>query len=158
MTTYGTGTMVTQQPEPRPTNLDPYTRRGDGTLTTHLTAGAEALSALRRDVHQVLVLADVAEEAVHTVQLVLSELVSNAVRACGDGTPLIIEVVAGEEGIDLHVTDPEPTRKPRRNSSALDNSDAESGRGMAIIDLLCEAVDVNVTAIGKRIHCLIPTH
>ncbi|MEW2434322.1 ATP-binding protein [Streptomyces caniferus] len=157
MTTYGTGTMVTEQPEPRPANLDPYTRRGDGMLTTHLTAGAEALSALRRDVHQVLLDAGVAEEAVYTVQLVLSELVGNAVRACGDGVPLIVAVEAGEKGIHLDVTDPEPTRLPQADSSALDNSDAESGRGLAIIDLLCEAVDVNVTAIGKRIHCLIPS-
>ncbi|MFD3422393.1 ATP-binding protein [Streptomyces decoyicus] len=157
MKTYGTGTMVIEQPNPQDNPLDPYTRRGDGTLTTHLTAGAESLSTLRRDVRQVLLDAGVAEEIVHTAQLVLSELVGNAVRACGDGVPLIVEVEAGQDGIDLDVTDPEPTRLPQTDPSALDSADAESGRGLAIIDLLCEAVDIDVTAIGKRIHCLIPS-
>ncbi|MFB6881220.1 ATP-binding protein [Streptomyces noursei] len=154
-TTYGTGTAAIEQPESRHNSLDPYTRRGNGTFTTHLTVGADTLRFLRRDVYEALLDEGVSEKTAHTAQVVLSELVGNAVRACGDGAPLIIEVEAGRDGVAVDVTDPEPTRLPQADASMLDSADAESGRGLAIIDLLCESVDTIVTAIGKRIHCLI---
>ncbi|MCZ1021324.1 ATP-binding protein [Streptomyces albulus] len=154
-TTYGTGTVVIGQPDSRHNSLNPYTRRGNGTFTAHLTAGADTLRLLRHDVYQALLEEGVSEEAARTAQLVLSELVGNAVRACGDGTPLIIEVEAGGDRVTVDVTDPEPTRLPQADASVLDSADAESGRGLPIIGRLCESVDINVTSIGKRIRCLI---
>ncbi|MEU5900266.1 ATP-binding protein [Streptomyces venezuelae] len=143
--------MVSEQPEP----LDPYIRRGPGTLTAHLTASADALRNLRSDTRQVLTDAGVTEDSVQIAQLALSELVGNAVRACGDGVPLIVDVRVCAEDVLIGVTDPEPIRLPRAASLVLGNADAESGRGLDILRLLCMSVDVEATGICKQVRCLI---
>ncbi|MFK4100255.1 hypothetical protein ACI2L1_09285 [Streptomyces sp. NPDC019531] len=51
--------------------------------------------------------------AVDSAQLVLSELVGNSVRACGDHVPLVVEVCVTSYGIALNVHDPDPGVLPR---------------------------------------------
>jgi hypothetical protein len=53
-------------------------------------------------------------EAVHSAQLVLSELVGNSVRACGEHVPLVVEVYVTSYGVAVNVHDPEPGVLPRR--------------------------------------------
>ncbi|MEE1741193.1 ATP-binding protein [Streptomyces sp. BE147] len=147
--------MVTEQPQAWPDGRTDWTRRSGGTLTAHVAAEAAALSALRADSRQVLRDAGVPEDIAHTVQLVLSELVGNAVRAFGDGVRLTVEVRTGADGITVGVTDPEPGSLPLIGPSVLDSPDAEHGRGLMIIGLLCEQVDVEVTPVGKCVRCLV---
>lgn len=150
-TTYGTGTMVIEQPAPQ----NPYIRRGPGTLMAHLTASADALSHLRFHTYQVLTDASVADDIARLAQLAVSELVGNAVRACGDGVSLIVDVHADAEEVTVGVTDPEPTLLPHTGSHVLDSAEAESGRGLDILRLLCKSVDVEATGSGKQVRCLI---
>ncbi|MFH0246146.1 ATP-binding protein [Streptomyces sp. HK10] len=154
-TAYGTGPMVTEQPKPQHDGLDLEMQIRAGTLLAHMAVGPEVLSGLRAATVQVLQDAGIDAETAHTAQLVLSELVGNAVRACGDGAPLIVEVRADTGRVSVSVTDPDPDHLPRPGAARLDSADAESGRGLSIVGLLCEYIDTDIIAVGKRVRCLI---
>ncbi|WP_431983905.1 ATP-binding protein [Streptomyces qinglanensis] len=145
-TTFGTGTMDAEQPLR-------YTQRGNGILTTHVAAQADVLSALRADARHVLQEVGVAEGVIDVAQLVISELVGNAVNAFGDGVRLHVEIHTDAHGITIGVTDPEPDRLPQVGPTELDSADTESGRGLTMLGLLCEAVDLHITERGKRVRC-----
>jgi anti-sigma regulatory factor (Ser/Thr protein kinase) len=97
--------------------------------------------------------AGVDADTIDGVRLVVSELVGNSVRACGDHVPVVIEVYLGIEVVYVNVHDPEP-RLPRHGGRpALDDAEAESGRGLALVDLLCSGWRVARSPIGKQIRC-----
>ena len=58
----------------------------------HLSATSDHLRATRALIGKTLADAGVGEGQSHAVQLVMSELFGNAVRACGDFVPLVAEV------------------------------------------------------------------
>ncbi|MFJ2020604.1 ATP-binding protein [Streptomyces nodosus] len=99
----------------------------------HLSATPRHLRAVRGLVEKTLCGAGAADDLTQAVQLVLSELCGNAVRACGDFVP-----------------------RPRLTGVRLDDPHAESGRGLALVDLLAPGWDVAVTPIGKQIRCRVP--
>lgn len=95
----------------------------------------------------------IAGDAVEAAQLVVSELVGNSVRACGDHVPVVVELYVPTFGVAVNVHDPDPLALPRRRRIALDDPDAESGRGLGLLDLVAPGWRVTWSPIGKQIRC-----
>ncbi|MGW2594852.1 ATP-binding protein [Streptomyces sp. NPDC001515] len=133
-----------------------YLMTTDRGFVVHMCACAEHLQRLRDMTGTTLKLAGVGQEAVESAQLVASELVGNAVRACGDLVPLVVEIGAEKTCVSVKVHDPEPNRMPRRRLTALDDEDAETGRGLGLIDLLSPGWQTRITPVGKQIICRVP--
>ncbi|WP_327188879.1 ATP-binding protein [Streptomyces xinghaiensis] len=134
----------------------------------HLSATPRHLSAARRLVEKTLCGAGVDADLTDSVQLVLSELYGNAVRACGDFVPLVAEVEVEPESVPggagagapsavwVRLHDPYRTARPRRTGVRMDDPEAESGRGLPIVDLLAPGWDVTATPVGKQVRCRVP--
>ncbi len=122
-------------------------------FAVHLNANPQHLSDVRALTAKVLTVAGVDADTVESAQLVVSELVGNAVRAFGDWVPLVVEVNAAPFGVAVNVHDPDPRRLPRRRGVALDDAEAESGRGLSILDLLAPGWRIARSPIGKQVRC-----
>ncbi|MEJ8650693.1 ATP-binding protein [Streptomyces sp. MS1.AVA.3] len=85
-----------------------------------------------------------------------SELVGNAVRLCGPWTPVIVQVFHHDQHVLVQVHDPEPVAMPDRRPQAPDNADAETGRGLWILDALAPGWSVQPYPVGKQITCTLP--
>ncbi|MGW4651318.1 ATP-binding protein [Kitasatospora sp. NPDC004289] len=157
-TTFGTGTaagLTTQAPilpAPRP---GLYLAARPGGITAHLTADRDTVQTVRALALTVLVAHGVDLDTAESARLVLSELIGNAVRACGDHVPLVVEV--HRDGTDAVVTvhDPLPAAVPRRTGTDPASDQAESGRGLVLLDVLAPGWTVQPSAIGKQISCRI---
>ncbi|MFI7087694.1 ATP-binding protein [Streptomyces anulatus] len=133
-----------------------YIRSTGSAFTAHLAAGGMMLRLLRELTGQALQ-GRCTQDTTDSAKLVLSELVGNAIRAGGDQVPLIVEVQATEAGgATVSVTDPIPDRLPRPSPTDMADSEAESGRGLPLLNVLCEEIDIDVSAVGKRIRCRLP--
>ncbi|MFJ1742601.1 ATP-binding protein [Streptomyces microflavus] len=133
-----------------------YLRSTAGAFTAHLAAGEQALRRLRELTDQALQ-GRCTQDTTDSAKLVLSELVGNAVRAGGDQVPLIVEVQATETGAaTVSVTDPIPDRLPRASPTEMADPEAESGRGLPLLHVLCEEIDIDISVVGKRIRCRLP--
>ncbi|MDH6107879.1 anti-sigma regulatory factor (Ser/Thr protein kinase) [Kitasatospora sp. MAP12-15] len=158
-TTFGTGIAagLTAQgpmlPAPRP---GLYLANRLGGITAHLTADQETVSTVRALALTVLVAHGIDRESAEDAQLVLSELIGNAVRACGAHVPLVVEVYRAEHDAIVAVHDPLAGTGPRRTTAEPDGDEAESGRGLVLLDVLAPGWTVEPSAIGKRIRCRIP--
>ncbi|WP_234379835.1 ATP-binding protein [Streptomyces caniscabiei] len=130
-----------------------YVRHREGGFTAHITASRTTFSEVRRLTATVPVVYGVDQEAVDAAQWVVSELLGNAVRACGDHVPLIVEVYATGRGVVVSVHDPVGELLPIRRSVAMDSDDAESGRGLDLLDVLAPGWRVVPTPLGKQICC-----
>ncbi|GAA4656076.1 hypothetical protein GCM10023347_00880 [Streptomyces chumphonensis] len=133
-----------------------YVRRRVDGFVAHFCASPETLRSLRRLTRDALAGRDVGAEAVESAQLVVSELVGNAVRACGDRVPLVVEVYATSFGLAVNVHDPDPGLLPERAATPLDSAVAEGGRGLGLLDLLAPGWHVRNSAIGKQVRCRVP--
>ncbi|MFD5658703.1 ATP-binding protein [Streptomyces hirsutus] len=131
----------------------------------HLSATPDHLHATRALIGKTLADAGVGEGHSHAVQLVMSELFGNAVRACGDFVPLVAEVAVeppqgsgggAERGVRLRLHDPYRMALPVLSGVRLDDPEAESGRGLPLIDLLAPGWRVAGTPVGKQVRCRIP--
>ncbi|MFK0047885.1 ATP-binding protein [Streptomyces sp. NPDC090741] len=120
-----------------------------------MTASKAALSRMRDLSEEILLAYGAAAKVASTTQLVLSELVGNAVRACGDAVPLVIEVYVADSLVAVSVHDPEPELLPQPGKAAMDDPEAESGRGLVLLNVLCHEVSVIPSAIGKQVRCLL---
>ncbi|MEU5638395.1 ATP-binding protein [Streptomyces milbemycinicus] len=137
----------------------------------HLSATPNHLRAVRDLVEKTLCGAGADDELTHAVQLVFSELCGNAVRACGNFVPLVAELELESEPmssatgttrpdrttaarIGLH--DPCREAHPRLTGVRLDDPFAESGRGLALVDLFAPGWYVTETPVGKQIRCRVP--
>jgi hypothetical protein len=95
--------------------------------------------------------------------LVISELFGNAVRACGDFGLLVAEGAVespqgsgvAERGVRVR-HDPYRLTFPVLRCVRLDDPEAESGRGLPLIDLLAPGWRVAGTPVGKQVRCRIP--
>lgn len=143
-------------------SLGHYLTPVPGGFTLHMSASPQNLRAARHLVNVSLADAGADEELADAVQLVLSELCGNAVRACGDYVPLVaqveVESVAGfgrgkPSAVWVRLHDPRRDTRPRLSGISLDDGIAESGRGMGIVELLAPGWGVKVTPIGKQINC-----
>ncbi|MYV98205.1 ATP-binding protein [Streptomyces sp. SID3343] len=124
-----------------------------GGFTVHICACQEHLSQVRELIDKTLCAAGVDVQVTGDAQVVVSELVGNAARACGDRAPLVVEASADADGVWVMVHDPMPERLPVRAVTALDDPDAETGRGIRILDALAPGWNVVPTPIGKQIRC-----
>ncbi|MCX2967450.1 ATP-binding protein [Streptomyces sp. TRM70308] len=139
-----------------PTAPGCYVRRRPNGFVAHFCASADALRALRRLTRTELHGHGFDTEAVDTVQLVVSELTGNAVRACGDRVPLVVEVYVSSFGLAVNVHDPDPGVLPVRGTTPLDSAVAERGRGLGLLDVLAPGWHVRNSAIGKQVRCRVP--
>ena len=91
------------------------------------------------------------DEFVEGVQLVVSELVANAV--IHTHTVLELSFSADDRSLEVSVSDQDPRLPPRRlDGVALsDGLLLERGRGLAIVDALADEWGVAETADGKRV-------
>lgn len=156
-TVHGTGTsseVFVQRPF-LPKSVDGlYLRHRSGGLVAHLTATQDTLSTIRALAHSVLLFYGATSDHADTAQLLLSELVGNVVRACGEHhVPLVIEVYTTVAGVTVAVHDPLPELLPLRGEAAMDSDQAVSGRGLALLDLLAPGWSVESSPIGKRVQC-----
>jgi hypothetical protein len=90
-----------------------------------------------------------------SAQLVVSEPAGNSVRAVGEHTPVVVEVCA-TTGVGVNVHDPDPGALPARGRTALDSAEAESGRGLHLLDLLAPGRHIGRSPIGKQVRCRVP--
>lgn len=133
-----------------------YLRARPAGFAVYMNASAAHLRTVRELADKTLCEAGVDTETSANVQLVASELIGNCVRACGDHVPLVVEVDAEENGVSVKVHDPEPDRLPSRRPVALDDEEAESGRGLGLVDILAPGWQVRPTPVGKQIVCSLP--
>jgi serine/threonine-protein kinase RsbW len=112
----------------------------DGTpLTSHLakpclemSAWPGAVPCARHHARQVLWDAGL-KELIDPVELVVSEIITNAIRACGaldSETAVRLWLAVMEDGVLVMVWDASPSR-PQRQSPA---PEAEGGRGLLLVD------------------------
>jgi anti-sigma regulatory factor (Ser/Thr protein kinase) len=99
----------------------------------------------------------VAENASDDAQLVLSELLSNAIRYA---PPLPAgEVRAAwwidRAGIHVEVTDGRGDTEPQRINDT--HPESIGGRGLAIVDVLTTTWDVRTAATHRTVHAIIPS-
>ncbi|MFH9708297.1 ATP-binding protein [Streptomyces luteogriseus] len=86
------------------------------------------------------------------VQLCASELVTNVVRHVGEAVPVTVRVWREEGGrIRLGVSDPDPRVLPVLVAGV--GTDAESGRGLALLDALAVRWGVEQEAGRKTVWC-----
>ncbi|MET9195309.1 ATP-binding protein [Streptomyces olivaceus] len=125
-------------------------------FTLHMSASPRNLRAVRGLTARSLLDHGAEADLVDAAQLILCELYGNAVRACGDHAPLVAEVETGPAGVWVRLHDPDASRHPRRVPGVrLDDGEAESGRGLPLMDLLTPGWDVVSTPVGKQVRCLL---
>ncbi|MDH6115654.1 hypothetical protein P3T36_007271 [Kitasatospora sp. MAP12-15] len=125
-------------------------------FTAHVIACRGNLARLRELSDARLSGVGVCPELVDDAKLLVSELVGNAVRLCGDFVPLVVEVYAERSGVWVTVHDPDSESLPRRSAALADNLVAECGRGLYILDVLAPGWQVLATPVGKQIRCRLP--
>lgn len=130
-----------------------YLRSRPHGFVVHLVASGDNLRAVRELTGKTLASEGVDAGTTESTQLVVSELVGNSVRACGEWVPLVVEVSVARGGVVVGVHDPDPARLPRRGNSRMDDAEAESGRGLALVELLTSGWRVARSPIGKQIRC-----
>jgi anti-sigma regulatory factor (Ser/Thr protein kinase) len=130
-----------------------YLRPRPQGFAAHICASPQNLGAVRALTGTELAAYGIEADAAHSAQLVLSELVGNSVRACGEHVPLVVEVYVTSYGIAVNVHDPDPGALPRRRATPLDCAEAEGGRGLGLVDLLAPGWNVRRSAIGKQVRC-----
>ncbi|MFI2375306.1 ATP-binding protein [Streptomyces sp. NPDC018964] len=110
--------------------------------TLELLATPAEVSAVRR------ALRDYGDD----VQLCASELVTNVVQHLGEGVPVTVRVSCDDGGrTRLEVTDPDPRALPVLRAAV--DVDAESGRGLALLDALAVRWGVAHGPGGKTVWC-----
>ncbi|MEU7472213.1 ATP-binding protein [Streptomyces sp. NPDC044984] len=110
--------------------------------TLDLLAAPAELSAVRRALH------DYGAD----VQLCASELVTNVIQHLGEGVPVTVRVLRDDGGrTRLEVTDPDPRALPVLRATV--DVDAESGRGLALLDALALRWGVAHGPGGKTVWC-----
>ena len=122
-------------------------RLADGAL--HLGAEPDVVARARHHVANALAKTEHAE-LVPDAELVVSELVTNAVRY--GRPPVTLELEATADGVTAAVADGTPERPDRRNPDL----DDESGRGLLLIDLLAADSGVRPVPPGKAVWAALP--
>lgn len=127
-----------------------------GGFVLHMSVSPAHLRRLRAQVFQAVIEAGGDVSAAETAQLVISELVANVVRLCGPWAPVVVQVTSGAKGVLVKVHDPQRDTIPHGTAPPPDNAEAESGRGLWIVDLLSPGWTVERTPLGKQIVCTLP--
>ncbi|MCH5676139.1 ATP-binding protein [Streptomyces gilvus] len=89
------------------------------------------------------------------VRLCVTELLTNVIDHVGEGTPVTIRVTGTSFGhTRIEVTDPDPRALPTLLSAS---ETAESGRGLALVDVLARRWGVDQGADHKTLWCELAT-
>ena len=124
-------------------------------FAVYMSASQRHLRLVREMTSKTLTAAGIAAALTADVQLVACELIGNSVRHCGDLVPLVVEIDIGPTGVSVKVHDPDSESFPRR--AAMPSAvEAESGRGLPIVDLLAPGWLATRTPVGKQVSCLLP--
>ncbi|MEU0059688.1 ATP-binding protein [Streptomyces sp. NPDC006334] len=157
-TVYGTGTLRTVAADERLTLPNPVpglkvTEQQRG-FRAEMTTSLEAFSAVRVLTRSVATTYGAGPGLADSAELVVSELMGNVLRASSENEPvvLIVEVYAVPSGVEVIVHDAVPGQ-PDRRDIALDSSEAMSGRGLHLLDLLTDHWTVEPSPLGKQIRC-----
>ncbi|MQY16243.1 hypothetical protein SRB5_64410 [Streptomyces sp. RB5] len=122
----------------------------------HMSASKGNLREMRHHLYEVVTAAGLSVETAESAQLVASELVGNAVRACGPWVPVVVQLSLGEGDIQLQVHDPHRDALPMRQELSPDNAEEVSGRGLWILDAVAPGWIVETTPLGKQVTCSLP--
>jgi anti-sigma regulatory factor (Ser/Thr protein kinase) len=93
-------------------------------------------------------------EVIDAAQLCVSELVSNVITHVGLGTPTTLAVTMNGTHLRIEVHDPDTRALPTLLAAG---SDAESGRGMALVDAVADRWGVQLRADRKVTWCELAT-
>jgi anti-sigma regulatory factor (Ser/Thr protein kinase) len=121
-----------------------------------MSANEANLREMRQAVFMAVAAAGMGEEVADSARLVASELVGNAVRACGPWAPVVVQVHLGERDVLVQVHDPDPAARPVRGERAPDNAEEVTGRGLWILDAIAPGWTVQATPLGKQVACTLP--
>ncbi|MGC0314633.1 ATP-binding protein [Kitasatospora acidiphila] len=141
-----------------PDTTDPgyYLVTGSNFFTLHMSTSQQRLRALRRCVAKVATRAGTDPDHTDHINLVVTELIGNVVRQCGDSAPVIVRVAIAPDHTEVDVHDPLATTIPRKRRHSPDNTDHETGRGLWILDALASDWTITRTPFGKWISCRLP--
>ncbi|MFF3488743.1 ATP-binding protein [Streptomyces sp. NPDC002701] len=134
-----------------------YVQHRDRGFVAHITASESAFSTVRALTASVPTAYGASQDSADTAAWLVSELCGNAVRACGDHVPLVVEVYVTGRSVQVNVHDPAADLLPHRSTvaAAMDSDTAESGRGLGLLDVLAPGWDVVSSPVGKQIRCRI---
>ncbi len=118
-------------------------------LTVRLFAEPAAVGELRRRVRSLLAGWGLPQHA-DTAQLCVSELATNVVTHVGEGVPVTLRVSLAGDRPRIELTDPDARALPTLIAAT---DDAESGRGLALLDALTLRWGVTPHADGKTTWC-----
>jgi len=149
------GTMVTDRPVLPASVPGLYVQHRDRGFVAHITASEVTFSTVRGLTVSVPMAYGADQATADTAEWLASELLGNAVRACGDHVPLVVEVYVTGSSIQVNVHDPAVELPLHRSAVAMDSDTAESGRGLGLLDLLAPGWDVVSSPVGKQIRCRI---
>jgi len=110
-------------------------------LTLDVESRIDALPELRRSVAAWLRPQDVGEGELGTVQVVVSELVANAIEACTPDQPIEVVVDLSAQAISVVVRNPSRRTEPVPIPTMADPL-APRGRGLAIVGSLAQHLDL----------------
>ncbi|WP_369171846.1 ATP-binding protein [Streptomyces sp. R28] len=117
-------------------------------LTLELLALPKAVPEARRAVREHL------GHPCPELQLCVSELLTNVIVHVGEGTPVTVRLVHGQDGrTRVEVTDPDP--HAWLIARAPDAGD-ETGRGLLLLDATALRWGVWLTPAGKTVWCEVP--
>ncbi|MFF3919801.1 SpoIIE family protein phosphatase [Streptomyces sp. NPDC001852] len=116
----------------------------DQVATWHLDHDPQAVAAARTHVRHQLILWGVDEESAYTTEMIVSELVTNAVRY---GTPPVLLQLIKDRTLTCEVHDGNPVAPRLRHAKTID----EGGRGLFIIAQLAQNWGVRYTFDGKTV-------
>ncbi len=134
---------ATAQPDPESCTVGEH----DGTIEVMLPADVAAVRTARRYVHERW--AALGENTLGDVELIVSELVANAVR---HGRPeIVFRVRVAPFAIDIAVLDRGAGLPPER--PVLPSDAASSGRGLVLVDQLSSrwGVEPHAEGVGKTV-------
>lgn len=157
---------MTSSPTPRRFSL-PWTS-GELTSYLELPASVSAPRWARRHTRATLSAWLLWPETIETAELLVSELVTNAALAVGieagaksartnrayEGKCVSVLLRCPPEQLVIEVTDPDPNLPRQVNAS----TDAESGRGLVLVDALSKEWGHTTHLCGtKTVYCVIPS-
>ncbi|MGW2688754.1 ATP-binding protein [Streptomyces sp. NPDC001414] len=116
-------------------------------LTLSLPTAPPAVTAARRKAVEAIQgwTTDLSSELVHTAALVISELVTNAVRHA-DGGPISMTVRLTEAALEVDVCDSNPVLP----QPGLPDNHSENGRGLFLVAALADRYGAEPMPTGKR--------
>jgi anti-sigma regulatory factor (Ser/Thr protein kinase) len=92
---------------------------------------------------------------VEAVQLVVSELVTNALLHAPESRAITLQLLSGDASVEVRVSDEGLTAPERRNPSDPE-SGIESGRGVSIVDAFTVHWGTERDGRGKTVWCEVP--